>query len=82
VENRLLTSIRHREEDERDKSLFRVGQRVSAEIGGCRENRTEGVITAIHSLPTLTTYEVRFDGYRSHEGIETTYMAAGLTPLD
>jgi hypothetical protein len=75
-------SIRSPQEDQRDKSRFRVGQRVTANLGGCAENRTEGVITAIHALPTLTTYEVRFDGYDSHAGVETIYMADGLTPLD
>lgn len=75
-------SIRSVEEDQRDKSRFRVGQRVAVNIGGCTENRTEGVITAIHTMPTLTTYEVRFDGYDSHAGVDTVYMAEGLAPLD
>lgn len=77
-----LNSIRNRSEDERDKSLFRVGQRVAANLGGCPENRTEGVIRAIRELPTLTTYEVEFDGYGSGVGIDTVYMAEALTPLD
>lgn len=77
-----LTSIHNRSEEERDKSLFHVGQRVAVNIGGCPENRTEGVIVSIRELPMLTTYEVQFDGYRSTEGIDTFYMAEALIPLD
>jgi hypothetical protein len=75
-------SIRSPQEDQRDKSRFRKGQRIAVNIGGCPENRTEGVITAIHTLPTLTTYEVKLDGYGSHAGVDTIYMADVLTPLD
>ena len=80
--NKHLNSIRNGAEDERDKSLFRQGQRIAVNIGGCPENRTEGVISAVHALPTLTTYEVRFDGYESHDGVDTIYMAEALTRLD
>jgi hypothetical protein len=77
-----LSSIRNPGEDQRDKSLFRVGQRVAVNLGGCVENRTEGVIHAVRQLPTLTTYELRLDGYDSYAGVDTVYMAEALTPLD
>jgi hypothetical protein len=80
--NEAQNGIRNPAEDGRDKSLFRVGQRVAVNLGGCPENRTEGVITAINELPTLTTYQLRFDGYGSHAGVDTGYMAEALTALD
>ena len=61
---------------------WRVGQRVAVNMGGCPENRTEGVIRSIRERPELTTYEVDFAGYRNHTGVETFYMAPALIPLD
>ena len=77
-----LSSIRNADEDGRDKSLFRVGQRVALNLGGCTENRTEGVIHSIKRLPMLTTYEIQFDEYGAGVGLDTFYMAEALTPLD
>lgn len=77
-----LNSIHNRSEEQRDRSQFRVGRRVAVNVGGSEENRTEGVIASVRELPSLTTYEVRFDGYRSHEGVDTFYMADALTLLD
>ncbi len=81
MQNDELSPIYSRSEVERDKSLFRVGQRVAVNMGGNAENRTEGVIRSIRELPTLTTYEVQFDGYRTNAGIDTFYMAEALSPL-
>jgi len=62
-------------------AVFSIGQRVAVNIGGCRENRTEGVITQIKYRPELTTYEVAFPGLASDGRIETHYMAENLTPV-
>jgi hypothetical protein len=64
------------------ESHYAVGQKVAVNIGGCAENRTEGVIIAIRSRPALDTYEVHFPGYRKDPRIDTFYMAADLIPLD
>lgn len=61
--------------------VYRVGQRVALNIGGCRENRTEGVITSIKSRPELITYEVALATLASDGRIEAFYMAQDLTPL-
>jgi len=63
-------------------TILRVGQQIAVNVGGCEENRTEGVIRAIRQLPDLTTYEVDFPGYRKDTRIDTFYMAEALTPLD
>jgi hypothetical protein len=61
---------------------LKVGQHVAVNIGGCRENRTEGVILSIHRRPELITYEVDFPGYRKDTRIHTFYMAQDLMLLD
>lgn len=61
--------------------LYRVGQKVAVNVGGCVENRSEGVIASVKQLPALTTYEVRFPEYGDGTGIERFYMAEYLTPL-
>ena len=63
-------------------TVFQVGQKVAVNIGGCRDDRTEGVITSIKTRPELTTYEVRFPEYGDGVGIPRFYMAEYLTLLD
>jgi hypothetical protein len=64
------------------KTRLRKGQRVAVNIGGCRENRTEGTITSVKQRPELTTYEVDFPQYDDDHRIERFYMAQDLTPVD
>lgn len=62
---------------------YAVGQKVAVNLGGCVENRTEGVIASIKERPELVTYEVRFPEHgRDGVGIERFYMWEQLTPLD
>jgi hypothetical protein len=64
------------------EQVYRVGQRVAVNIGGCRENRTQGVIRSIRERPHLTTYQVDFPQYRRDSRIEAFYMADDLLPAD
>ena len=64
------------------ESVIRVGQKVAVDIGGCRENRTEGVVRSVRERPELTTYEVLFPQYGETTGIDKFYMAEALTVLD
>lgn len=59
--------------------VFKVGQQVAVNIGGCAENRTVGVVRSIREAPALTTYEVGFADHPRKCGIETFYMAEALT---
>lgn len=61
--------------------VFHIGQKVAVEIGGCAENRTEGVVRSVQQLPQLTTYEVHFPEFRTQDGVPSYYMAEALTPL-
>jgi hypothetical protein len=61
--------------------LYQVGQKVAVNVGGCVENRSEGVIASVKRRPELITYEVRFPAYGDGTGIEQFYMAEHLTPL-
>ncbi len=62
--------------------LYRVGQQVLVNIGGCLENRTPGVVTSVKTRPELVTYEVRFSEFAGDHRIASFYMAEDLTPLD
>jgi hypothetical protein len=61
--------------------VFRVGQKVTVNIGGCAGNRTDGVIAAIRTHPELVTYEIQFPTALRDSGLETVYMAEYLTAL-
>jgi hypothetical protein len=61
--------------------VFKVGQKVAVNLGGCAENRTVGVVRSIRELPSLTTYELELPGYGRTSGIEVFYMAEALTPV-
>jgi hypothetical protein len=64
------------------QAVYHVGQHVVVNIGGCVENRTEGVITSIKNRPELVTYEVDFPAYGSTDTrIERFYMAQDLIPV-
>jgi hypothetical protein len=63
------------------KPLFKVGDQVSVLVGGCRENRFEAVVTSVHALPELVTYEVRFTDLRPGAGFETRYLPEHLTRI-
>jgi hypothetical protein len=63
------------------EALYSVGQRVLVNIGGCLENRSEGVITSIRFRPELTVYEVAFIPYLTDGRIPVAYMAQDLTPV-
>ena len=60
---------------------YRVGQKVNVDIGGCPENRTEGVIVAVKLAPALTTYEVTFPSVATDGRVATFYMAHDLIPV-
>jgi hypothetical protein len=60
---------------------YRVGEKVTVDVGGCVANRTEGVVVSVLQRPELTTYEVDFPGYRAGPGLDRFYMADRLTRL-
>jgi hypothetical protein len=61
--------------------VFRIGQRVAVNVGGCAQNRTEGVVRSIKELPQLTTYQVFFPELGS-VGVEPYYVADLITAVD
>ena len=61
---------------------YAVGQKVAVNIGGCVENRTEGVIAAIRHGTDLEMYEIDFPSYRRDRRIEKLYVPEELIPLD
>jgi hypothetical protein len=64
------------------EAIYRVGQKVSVDIGGCPENRTRGVVTSVRRMPALITYEVDFPEFPHDPQIEKFYMAEYLHPIE
>jgi hypothetical protein len=61
---------------------YRVGDRVTVNVGGCVENRTEGVIRSVRNGPFLTTYEVGLPEFGDDGRVEALYMAHDLAAID
>ena len=64
--------------------VFRVGQKVVVNIGGCRGNRTEGVVTAIKQRPLKVPLVIRLTGTNEEIAVKilSEHGLSAMTEMD